>query len=243
MKNLIRYMFFFSALALTHMACEVDNYDEPDASFGGVVIDKTTGEGISTEQPRGFRIRWTEKTWGDNVQPDYFWAMPDGKFNWDWAFGYDNSEYEILPVEGAFVTPEPQVINLKKGQHKDLTFEVIPFIHIDSEYQLNGKELTVKFTATRPEGSYLPGETPYAINQVWVLVSNKTQYISFQNTGGYIRGMSLRINPFNESHLGKEVEAKLTLDEPGEYYFRVAVQTKNPSNACNFTKVEKIVIQ
>ena len=243
MKKVIQYMLLCFVLILSNIGCKVDNYDEPNASFGGIVIDKTTGKGISTEQPRGFRIRWTEKSWGDNVQPDYFWAMPDGKFNWNWVFGYNGSEYEILPVDGAFVSPEPQTISIKKGEHKDLTFEVIPYIHIDSEYQLNGRELTVKFTATRPEGSFLQGGTPYAINQVWVLVSNKTKYISLQNTGGYIREMSLRISPFNESRIGQEIEAKIELSEPGTYYFRVAVQTSNPANACNFTDVETVEVQ
>ena len=101
----------------------------------------------------------------------------------------------------------------------------------------------MKFKATRPEGSAPEGGEPYALSQAWVLISNKTQYISFQNTGGYIRDMSKRISPFTESHLGQEISTTLTLEEPGTYHFRVMVQTRNPSNACNFTKIEKVVIQ
>jgi hypothetical protein len=243
MKRNIRYIILLAGLILLNTTCETDNYDAPNASFGGVVIDKTTGEGISTEQPNGFRIRWTELSWGDNVRPDYFWAMPDGTFNWKYAFGYGDSQYEILPQNGAFVLPEPQVITLRKGEHKDLTFEVIPYIHITSAYEVNGKNLTVRFTATRPEGSVAAGGTPYAVNQVWILVSNKTKYVSFLNSGGYVQGISKRITPFDEAQLGQEITATLPLEEPGTYWFRVAVQTRNPNNACNYTPTENIVIK
>ena len=242
MKRNIQYIILLAGLILLNTACEMDNYDAPDASFGGIVIDKTTGQGISTEQPRGFRIRWTELSWGDNVKPDYFWAMPDGKFNWTHTFGYENSQYEIVPVEGAFVSPEPQVVSIRKGEHKELSFEVIPYIHIESDYEVNGNNLTVRFTASRPEGSAPEGESPNAISQVWILISNKTKYISYQNSGGYVREISKRITPFGESQLGQEISMTIQLEEPGTYWFRIAIQTRNPSNACNFTPVEKIVI-
>jgi hypothetical protein len=257
MKRNIQYIILLAGLILLNTACETDNYEAPNASFGGIVIDKTTGRGISTEQPNGFRIRWTELTWGENVQPDYFWAMPDGKFNWTHAFGYDaiwyelkngssvahnGARYEIAPVNGAFVTPEPQEISLRKGERKELTFEVIPYIHIESAYAVNGKDLTVRFTATRPNGSVPAGESPYAISYAGILISNKTQYISYLNTGGYVRDISKKISPFGEAQLGQEIVATLTL-EPGTYWFRVAVQTKNADNACNYTPVEKIIIE
>ncbi|MDL2222286.1 DUF3823 domain-containing protein [Parabacteroides sp. OttesenSCG-928-N08] len=238
MKKFSQYSLLFIAMALFMTACEVDNYDEPDAAITGIVIDKTTGEGFNSEQPNGFRIKWTEKSWGDNVQPDYFWGMPDGKFNWDWVFGYADSQYEIQPVEGAFVTPEPQVVTIKKGERKELRFEVTPFIQIKASYALNGKELTVKFTATRPAGA-----PAYDLNQAMILVTNKTKYVSYLNTGGYIDEISKNIAGFNESSLGKEITATITLKEAGTHYFRVMVQTKNPSNACNFTKVETLDVR
>jgi len=242
MKQNIQYIIFFAGLILLSTACvKMDNYPAPNASFGGIVIDKTTGKGISTEQPLGFRIRWTELSWGSNVKPDYFYAMPDGKFNWDRVFGYANSQYEIVPVEGAFESPNPQTISIQKGEYKDLTFEVIPYIHIDSHYAVKDSILTVYFTATRPDGSMPAGISPYAISQVWILISNKTQYISYQNAGGYDRTLSQRITPFGEAQLGKETSKTITL-APGTYWFRIAIQTRNPSNACNFTPVEKITI-
>jgi hypothetical protein len=243
MKRYIQYIIFLAGLVLLSTACEMDNYEAPNASFGGVIIDKTTGQGISTEQPNGCRIRWTELSWGDNLQPDYFWVMPDGKFNWKHAFGYKNSQYEIVPMNGAFVRPEPQVVSIGKGEHKTLTFEVIPFIHINSAYEVNGKDLTVRFTATRPAGSVAAGTNPYAISQVWILVSNKTKYVSYLNSGGFIRDLSRRITPFGEAQLGQEMTATLTLNEPGTWWFRIAIQTQNPDNACNFTPVEEIVIK
>jgi len=129
MKRNIKYIVFLAGLVLFNLACvEVDNYEAPNASFGGIVIDKTTGQGISAEQPNGFRIRWRELTWGDNVQPDYFHGMPDGKFNWNLVFGYKDSKYEITPVEGAFVTPEPQIVTINKIFSKNYIKCVIIFL-------------------------------------------------------------------------------------------------------------------
>jgi hypothetical protein len=43
--------------AILFFSCEIDNYDAPDGTLTGRVIDGVTGNPISTEQPNGFRIR------------------------------------------------------------------------------------------------------------------------------------------------------------------------------------------
>ena len=82
-------------------ACQKgDNYPGPNATINGALVDSLTGEPFQSEQPNGFRMKWTELSYtGGSVQPDYFWGMPDGKFNWNYAFGYESSRYEIVPIE------------------------------------------------------------------------------------------------------------------------------------------------
>jgi hypothetical protein len=236
MKKIIQYMLVAAVLIVVNTACDddYDNYDKPDASISGIVIDITTGKGISTEQPNGFRIRWTEQSWGDNVQPDYFWGMPDGRFNFTHVFGYNDSKYEIVPQEGAFIEPEPQVVNIKSGEHKELTFEVVPYAHIEAGYELNGKELTVRYTVTHPD------ESPYAINAIHFLGSSKTQYVGFITTGGLENAFSKYWLTIRE---GTELSFKMSLENPGTYYFRFAVGTANPAGRYNYSPVEKIVVQ
>ena len=241
MKRISFYSIYTVLLCVLFTSCDVDNYDGPNAKFRGVVIDKTTGKGIQTEQPNGFKIKWTELSWEyqDNIQPEYFWGKTDGSFNWEYAFGYAGSLYEVQPVQGAFVTPEPQQFSLEKGDYPNFTFEVIPFIHIDWEYALEGMELVVKFKATRPEGS--TDENFYALSTTRLFISDKTKYVGGMNTGGFINDLSKRIK-LNESELGVEQTVRVELESGKKYYMRVGVQTKNPSNAYNYTEVAEITV-
>ena len=241
MKRISFYSIYTVLLCVLFTSCDVDNYDGPNAQFRGVVIDKTTGKGIQTEQPNGFKIKWTELSWEyqDNIQPEYFWGKTDGSFNWEYAFGYAGSLYEVQPVQGAFVTPEPQQFSLEKGDYPNFTFEVIPFIHIDWDYALEGMELVVKFKATRPEGS--TDENFYALSTTRLFISDKTKYVGGMNTGGFINDLSKRIK-LNESDLGVEQTVRVELESGKKYYMRVGVQTKNPSNAYNYTEVAEITV-
>ncbi len=61
---------------------EIDNYDEPEETIQGRVIDVKTGNPVLTDQgSEGIRVRLTELSWGDNVEhnPDFF-CRPDGTF-------------------------------------------------------------------------------------------------------------------------------------------------------------------
>ena len=147
--------------------------------------------------------------------------------------------FMVQPVQGAFVTPEPQQFSLEKGDYPNFTFEVIPFIHIDWEYALEGMELVVKFKATRPEGS--TDENFYALSTTRLFISDKTKYVGGMNTGGFINDLSKRIK-LNESDLGVEQTVRVELESGKKYYMRVGVQTKNPSNAYNYTEVAEITV-
>ena len=50
MKRISFYSIYTVLLCVLFTSCDVDNYDGPNAKFRGVVIDKTTGKGIQTEQ-------------------------------------------------------------------------------------------------------------------------------------------------------------------------------------------------
>ncbi|MFA5327479.1 MAG: DUF3823 domain-containing protein [Prolixibacteraceae bacterium] len=86
-------------LALSSCLDDIDNYDAPDSTITGVVIDNTTNEGVQTEQPNGFRIRLIESGY-DNVVPLDFWGKPDGSFYNSQLFA---NTYEVGPIEGIAV--------------------------------------------------------------------------------------------------------------------------------------------
>lgn len=58
---------------------EIDNYDAPEETIRGEVVDVKTGNPVLTDQgSEGIRVRLTELSWGPNVEhnPD-FYCRPD----------------------------------------------------------------------------------------------------------------------------------------------------------------------
>lgn len=239
MKQLLYYsrITFFSLL-LTATACQKgDNYPAPNANIQGALLDAITGEPFQSEQPNGFRMKWTELSYGGNVQPDYFWGMQDGRFNWDHAFGYAGSKYEIVPVEGAFVAPEPQTFSLAAGGSAKIDFKVIPLLHIRETHTLSGAELTVNYTVSRPQGS---GNGTLQTSRV--LISDKTTYIGRANQGGFVDALSSPQHNLAEAELGNTLTEKITLQSGKTYYMRVAASVVNPSGRTNYTPVVTITV-
>lgn len=131
---------------------ELDNYSEPDARLTGEIIDKITGELLRTEQPQGFRIRYKEiSDKYPNAQNYYFWGKADGTFNNSKMFP---GTYEVTPVEGAFMTPEPEIVSVKGTA--SVKFEVIPYLVIKEEkieFNAATKRMYVEFKVSKPQES------------------------------------------------------------------------------------------
>ncbi|GHS91465.1 hypothetical protein FACS1894203_2270 [Bacteroidia bacterium] len=147
MKKII-YSLILSVVFLGFYACEDDNYDMPDETFRGKIIDKDTGETLQTEiGGNGIRIRMMEYSWSDNPQPYDFYCMMDGTFNNTKIF---KGSYGIIPA-GAFVpVPETQPVEIKGV--REIDFEVEPFLRIqwigEPVVNANGT-ITVKARITR----------------------------------------------------------------------------------------------
>lgn len=79
----------------------MDNYDEPEETLQGEVVDIKTGKPILTDQgSEGIRVRLTELSWGDNVSPNPdFYCMSDGTFQNTKIF---KGHYNIR-VDGPFI--------------------------------------------------------------------------------------------------------------------------------------------
>lgn len=117
---------------------ELDNYDEPQETLEGEVVDIATGEPVLTDQgSEGIRVRLTELSWGDNVEhnPD-FYAMPDGTFRNTKLFKghyYVRIDGPFIPLvretpDGVLLADECQEIDIKGV--KKIKFEVQPFLKV-----------------------------------------------------------------------------------------------------------------
>ncbi len=120
---------------------EIDNYDEPEETIKGEVVDVATGNPVLTDQgSEGIRVRLTELSWGDNVEhnPD-FYCMPDGKFQNTKIFkGTYNIRVDgpFIPIvrettEGTVLADETITTEIKGT--KEVKFEVQPFLNVRIE--------------------------------------------------------------------------------------------------------------
>jgi hypothetical protein len=135
MKKLENYivLFLFSLFAV---ACEMDNYDGPDAGIQGVIYDITTGKPLQVDHGAGI-IRMRELSWakGDtlaHIGNRNLSVMQDGTYKNTKLF---SGEYLMLPNGGPFFPYDDEnrdhdeageLVKIKGTITKD--FEVTPFL-------------------------------------------------------------------------------------------------------------------
>lgn len=208
---------------------KVDNYEAPNETLKGSVIDNITGKPILTEQPNGFRIKVVEKSWSENAQPEYFWGKPDGTFTNTKLFA---GTYEITPVDGAFFDAVPQTINIKGIN--ETTFTVTPYLNVTANVTVSGTSLTVSYKISRTQvgDKILDAAVFVSLNNpnVGTNVTDKTVRRDFMN----IADTTILDSNYSETVSG--------LDSGKTYYVRVGARTNNPLKRYNFTEVFKIVI-
>lgn len=177
---------------------EQDNFDTPDVTLQGKVIDVLTGDPVFTDQgSEGIRVRLTELSWGDNVEhnPD-FYCMPDGTFQNTKLF---KGNYHIT-VDGAFVplvrrdasgkelADESLVMDLEN--HHEVTFEVQPFLKVEwvGEPTVKDGKVTAQVKVTRgvsPEDFRKKIEPMGNYNDEFLNMTDIQFFVSYSSSVGY----------------------------------------------------------
>src|ERR1041384_6861837 len=139
MKKLSVYIFSIALLTLNSCSLfELDNADAPEETLTGEVIDIATGEPVLTDQgSEGIRVRLLELSYGDNVTPFDFYAMPTGKFQNTKLFkGRYNVRVDgpFIPLlreddRGVPIADETQTIDIAGSANA--IFEVQPFLKVE----------------------------------------------------------------------------------------------------------------
>jgi hypothetical protein len=222
----IAYLFVIALFS----SCEIDNYDEPDGTLTGRVIDAVTGLPISTEQPQGFRIRYEEISWSENPTAQFFWGKADGTFNNTKLFP---GKYLVTPVEGAFVTPEPKEADIHSGKTNTVDFTVTPYISFSNvSIAKESNSVRVTFTLLRNVASAV-------LQDYCVFATSATPYVGTQLFDNNISTGAISLN---ESNL--EVPVSILLPDnfiPGKiYYIRVGARCQNSAGRYNMTEVMEI---
>jgi hypothetical protein len=214
-------------IAAALVSCEADNYEGPDGTISGRVIDSVTGNPILTEQPDGFRIRYDEVSWSDSPVAQFFWGKADGTFQNNKLFA---ATYEVTPVEGAFVTPEPKKVEVKAGGTTSVDFTVTPYISFSNVSVVKSQANTVKYTFT------LSRNVPSANLQDYrIFATSKTPYVG---TIVFESAISTGIVALTEADLGKPIEVEIGNYVAGAtYYVRIGARCENATGRYNMTEV------
>lgn len=96
--------------ALILHSCELDNYDGPDATLSGRIIDKETGELVEQDIIRGTQIEFIEHGY-DNPLTQYMVIKNDGTYANKMMFAND---YTIQIRSANFPATEPVEITIKE---------------------------------------------------------------------------------------------------------------------------------
>jgi hypothetical protein len=160
MKQLL-YSSIFCLAAMTFTSCEIDNYEIPQETLRGSIVNLETGEPVLTDQGgEGTRVRLRELSWTETAEPDNFdfWCMKEGIFQNTRIF---EGNYNVR-VDGAFIpllrrnnvgdtiADETKYIDIKGGI-TDIAFEVQPFLKVEWVDQpiINNGKITAKVKITR----------------------------------------------------------------------------------------------
>ena len=133
MKKIL-YLLFGVALLSLASCMGIDNWDDPDCSFFGTVIDSYTNEPLLSSQ-NDWQIRIWERSW--SKQPDGATTQQDLRIKQDGT--YQNTKlfagtYDMLPYDGPFwVVDTVKKVELNKVTEQNFT--VTPYLQvIDFEY-------------------------------------------------------------------------------------------------------------
>ncbi len=227
-------------------ACEIDNYDEPEAGLQGTIIDSTTGLPLQTAPGKqSMQIRIWETSFAKNdssisVAPQDLNMRQDGTFYNNKLFA---GEYEVVPFQGAFYPlsdEEKQVVKLSNGKIANVEFTVTPYLSLEyvQEPYLDGDTIKCSVRFTRNVGN---GPMPD--------IQNMQLYVSHNQ---YVPGTDSQVTPpalqpgtkdgqINNDMEGEVIELKsLPIKYSNRYWVRVGANCNDQYKKSNFTEIKTI---
>lgn len=106
---------------------EVDNFDEPEASIHGNLIDATTGENYLTDQA-DVHIRIWEKSYSANPTPQDLAVKMDGSYNREHLFA---GTYDMIPNDGSWWPCDTtRQVAIGNNNNASVDFKVTPYLKI-----------------------------------------------------------------------------------------------------------------
>ncbi|WP_409151234.1 DUF3823 domain-containing protein [Sphingobacterium sp. BS-2] len=222
---------------------DIDNFEAPNATISGKVLDKTTGEPFLTG-PGEFAIRLLETSYGENPAPQDLAVKQDGSFINNKLF---SATYSMQPYAGAF-WPADIVTDFKLSGSGTQDFQVTPYLKIkNAKWVLKeGNKIDVSCTLEAPIPQGLPqvievrpflSLTPYcgAGNRIEAYYKDEFRILinkNWEEIGNMATG------------IGKETYAinDIPLKSGYTYYFRMGAKVRDTFEKFNYSDVVVIKV-
>lgn len=242
MKKIINNMILL-LMTICLFSCEKDNYDAPDCTIQGRILDHN-GNQLQTEQGSGnMRIKMEELSWADgndevSVIPSYLNVKQEGSYvNNKWFAG----QYRMTPIEGAFYPypEEGELVQIKGTVTKDFT--VTPYLDIEwvKEPTLttdNYIEASVRFRRNAKSGATMPD-----LNNGILCVSTN-QYCGNNNKDGQLFNGTKTITNDEEGTV-IEFRTSMAVKYTGTiYWVRVGICCNDTYKKYNYTDIKTVTV-
>lgn len=242
MKTIYLFTALTSMLFLT--ACsKIDNYDGPNATMNGLVIDQVTQAPFLTGQGE-FSIRLLETSWSDNPAPQDIQVKQDGSYNHTKLF---QATYILQPYGGAF-WPADKIEGFKLGAHAEQNFEVTPYLQVKNvKWALNAEnKLDISCSLAAPITNGLPqvievrpffSLTPYCGAGSRIDAYYKDEYRALINQNWEEIG-NMQTGEGKETYTIPDIPLKSGYT----YYVRMGAKVRDTYEKFNYSEVEIIKV-
>ncbi|GAO42566.1 DUF3823 domain-containing protein [Flavihumibacter petaseus] len=221
-----------ACILLAASCVKPDNYDGPDASFEGSVLNEGFKQNLQT-CTGNFAIRLEQLSWSETPSPQDIPIKYDGTFKNSKLF---SGHYRVSLKGGAFWPIPPVELDISKGTTYD--FQVTPYLNVENfTYELDGTTLTLHFNVSAP----IDGIPNVIEVQPYV---NTTEIVG---PGASIYDFSdVFRKTVNKAYTDlSEEDRTITIEDliPGRTFFvRVGVRFDNSDKSSNLSEIIKIEV-
>lgn len=210
------FLLAFSWL-MTLASCEIDNYDGPNASIHGSILDEKTGELVGTDIENGSSIIVREH--GFKNPADQYWAiMNTGEYRNNMVFA---ATYDVRFENGNFYPFEIKDFVVHKGDNS-YDFQVIPYLRVvNPSVVKEGNTIKASFSLEAGKSEVKVKEIQlFAFSDKWV--GNNVKYTLVGGTDKRIISPSEIVDPSTVYTLSIDLDANASVFKyKKNYYFRI----------------------
>ena len=229
--KVIKLYFMPAALGLImFFSCELDNYDYPDASLTGSIIDSETKELIQSDIINGTTIKITEHGY-DPVSPQYLRVKNDGTYANTLLF---SNTYTVQPDQRNFLQIDEQEIKI--GKDTKLDFLVTPYLRI--------KEASITKEANTIIATFrIQQTTPDAVSKIGLYAHSEPIVGEPIRLVASERALNRQVEDGEIFKIGINVAKNTAFFKPNEtYYFRIGAVSSIAGAKFNYAPAEQVEV-